>query len=355
MHRKGFMHRKGLAVAIALSTGLGAGLFAGAAQAATEIVFNVFTGPRHFLNDPIKAWAKDITAKTSGRVTFKFLPTNAAPPPKQIDAVVSGQFDGAFIFHGFTARRAVGPQFGILPFLQNTPAEVSSAAYYNTWKKFFGDKKEFARVGIRILTMFQFTGGNFHSGDETPITSIAEMKKRKMWALAGANSRLLKAAGVNHVSGPAARVNEFTQTNVVDGLATMTNDAVRAFGAMSFVKRTTITKSKMSAASFALFVSEKKWKQISAEDQKIILALSGEKLAAAVGKRSDRADDEAAVAMKKAGIKFINDDGKFEAELRKVGAPLIANWISAAKKKGVDGQAVIDMYVAEQKRLSGGK
>ncbi len=345
------MQHKGIAFAFAVT----AGLLTSSAQAATEIVFNVFTGPRHFLNDPIKAWAADITKGTSGRVTFKFLPTNAAPPPKQIDAVVSGQFDGAFIFHGFTARRAVGPQFGILPFLQNTPAEISSAAYWRAWNKYFGDKKEFARVGIRILTMFQFTGGNFHSGNETPIMSIAEMKKRKMWALAGANSRVLKAAGVNHVSGPAARVNEFTQTNVVDGLATMTNDAVRAFGAMSFVKNATVTKSKLSAASFALFISEKKWAQISAEDQKTILSLSGEKLAAAVGKRSDQADKEAGEAMEKAGIKFVNDDGKFEAELRKVGAPLIANWIKAAKKKGVDGQAVIDMYLAEQKKLAGGK
>ncbi len=330
-------------------------LSAGAASAATEILFNVFTGPQHFVNDPFKEWAKDVSSVTQGRVTVKFLPTSAAPPPRQIDGVVGGQYDAAFIFHGFTAKRAVGPQFGILPFLQLGSAEISSVAYWRTYEKHFGAKNEFGKIGIRILSMFQFPGGIFHSGDDKPIMSIADMKTRKMWALAGTPSRTMKAAGVNHVSGPAARVSEFTQTNVVDGLVSMSFDAIKAFGALSFVKHTTVTARKMQAPSFAMFISEKKWQQISPADQKAILAISGEKVARAVGKRSDQAEIDGRANAEKAGIKIHNAPKAFEDELEKAGAFLIGDWLKSAKAKGADGPAVLSMYKAEQEKLLAGK
>lgn len=325
------------------------------ATAATEIVLNVFTGPQHFVNDPFKAWAKDVQDVTKGRVTVKFLPTNAAPPPRQMDGVISGQFDAAFIFNGFTAKRALGPQFGILPFVQLGSAENSSVAYWRTYQRFFGPKNEFGKFRIRVLSMFLFPGGNFHSNDATPIHSIEEMKKRKMWALAGTPSRVLKVAGVNHVSGPAARINEFTQTNVVDGLASLSFDAVRAFGAMSFVKTSTYTEGKLQTATFLFFISEKKWAQISAEDQKAILSVSGEKLARAVGKRADRAEMESRQAMEKSGIKVMKAKPEFAAELKKAGQFLVDDWIKAVKTRGVDGKAVLDAYEAEQKKLAAGK
>ena len=130
---------------------LGASALPAVPAAATEIVFNVFTGPRHFINDPFKAWAREIQEATKGRVTVKFLPTSAAPPPKQIDGVVSGQFDAAFVFHGFTAKRAVGPQFGILPFVLDGNAEAGSIAYQRAYDKFFGTKNEFGKVGLNLV------------------------------------------------------------------------------------------------------------------------------------------------------------------------------------------------------------
>ncbi|MGE3247611.1 MAG: TRAP transporter substrate-binding protein DctP, partial [Beijerinckiaceae bacterium] len=245
-----------------------AGVFANSgARAATEIVFNAFTGPRHHAMEGFKWWADQVAKVTEGRVTVKILPTSAAPPPKQIDGVVSGQFDAAYIFNGFTDRRAVGPQFGLLPFMLNANAEIGSVAYWRTYQKYFASKKEFDKIGIHLLSMFHFPGNYFHSGDDTPITSIADMKKRKMWALAGTASRVLKNAGVNHVSGPAARVNEFTQTNVVSGLAGISFDGVRSFGALSFVKSSTVLPDSLVAPCFLMFISAKKWNSISEADR----------------------------------------------------------------------------------------
>jgi TRAP-type C4-dicarboxylate transport system substrate-binding protein len=330
-------------------------LVPGATQAANEVVFNVFPGPRHHVNVPFKAWAAEVEKVTSGRVTIKFLPTSAAPPPKQIDGVVSGQFDAAFIFNGFTAKRAVGPQFGMLPFMLNANAEIGSVAYWRTYQKFFAGKKEFDKIGIRILSAFHFPGNYFHSGDDTPIRSVADMKSRKMWALAGTPSHVLKNAGVNHVSGPAARVNEFTQTNVVSGLAGISFDGVRGFGALSFVKSSTVLDNKLMAPTFLMFISEKKWQTFSPADQKAILAISGEKVARAVGKNSDHAEEVGRKALVDAKVEFIKGSPEFEAELKKAGQPLVTAWVGQAKKLGVNGQAVIDFYKAEVEKLKAEK
>ena len=330
-------------------------LLPGTVRAANEVVFNVFPGPRHHANVPFRAWAAEVEKVTSGRVHIKFLPTSAAPPPKQIDGVVSGQFDAAFIFNGFTAKRAVGPQFGMLPFLLNADAEIGSVAYWRTYQKFFASKKEFDKIGIRILSMFHFPGNNIYSGTDTPIRSIADMKSRKMWALAGTPSHLLKNAGVNHVSGPAARVNEFTQTNVVDGLAGISFDGVRGFGALSFVKSATILDDKLMAPTFLMFISEKKWQTFSPEDQKAITAISGEKVARAVGAQSDVAEEVGRKALVDAKVEFIKGSPAFEAELKKAGQPIVTGWIGRAKKLGVDGQEVIRFYKAEVEKLKAGK
>ena len=342
-----------LKLALSICAGV-TGLSANAAQA-QQIVFNVFTGPSHFIQQPLRAWAKDIETATSGRVTVKFLPTSAAPPPKQIDAVVSGQFDAAFIFQGFTAKRAVGPQFGTLPFMLNGDAEAGSIAYWRAYDKYFGAKKEFSNVGLRVLSMFQFGGGNFYSGTDTPISTVKEMRTRKMWAIAGAPSQTMKAAGVNHVSGPAVRVSEFTQTNVVDGLVGIPLEAITAYGALSFTKSATITPISITAPAFTMFISENKWKQFSATDQKAIMAASGEKIARAVGKRAAQAEVEAREKMTKAGVKFVEGSEAFQSELVRAGQPLVEDWIKKAKSKGVDGKAVIDSYKAEVKKIMAAK
>ena len=57
--------------------------------------------------------------------------------------------------------------------------------------------------------------------------------------------------------------------------------------------------------------------------------------------------------MKKAGVKVVKADPKFEAALIKIGDKLTAKWIATANKRGLDGQATYDFYVKRVKELSG--
>ena len=329
------------------SAALAAGLVLAAdAQAKEKWIFNIFVGPKHLVNHPLKKeWAPDVMAATKGEVEITFLPTSAAPPPKQIDGVASGQFDGAFIFHGFTAKRAIGTRLGILPFLASGKGEALSVAYWRTYEKFFADKREYDDDGIQILSVFQFTGGNFYSGTDKPILSIADMKARKMWVLAGTPSQTLKGVGVKHVSGPAARVSQFTQTNVVQGLAGFPREGIVAFGALEFTKSTTVTSgAAIMIPSFALFVSKKKWDALSPALQKAVMSVSGEKVARAVGKRADIHEVKAHKTMNEKGIVDHTASKAFENELRAAGKPVVKAWLQQVKKLGVDGNEAIKFY-----------
>ena len=316
-------------------------LVAADAVAAERWTCNIFTGPKHFVNKALKPWGKEVRKVTNGEVRVNFLPTSAAPPPKQIDSIVAGTFDCAFIFHAFTAKRAVGPQFGILPFLSRGNSEQGSIAYWRTWNKYFGPKKEFEDDGIKILSMFQFPGVHFWTAKDKPITAVADLKDQKMWALAGTSSRLMKALGVSHVSGPAARMAEFTQTKVVQGLAGITRGGIVNFAGIQFPKSATITTKTIMAPSFAWMVSKKRWDALTAGQRKAIMSVSGEKLAHAVGVEGDKFEDISAKKLAKAGIVELKATAQFEAALGKAAQAQIDAWLKRAASVGVDGKEVM--------------
>lgn len=314
------------------------------AQAATTWICNIFPGPKHYVNKGLKAWGRDVGKVTKGAVKIRNLPTSAAPPPKQIDGIVGGTFDCAFIFHAFTARRAVGGAFGILPFIGGGTSTHASIAYWRTWKKHFAEKKEFEKLGVKVLSMFQFPGVHMWTSKSKPINSIADLKSMKVWALAGTSSRTMKVAGVNHVSGPAVRVAEFTQTKVIQGMVGGNRGTMVNYAGVQFPKFGTVTSRAIMMPSFVWMVSLKKWNALSPELQKAIMSISGEKVARQVGKDGDDFEAVAGKKLVKAGVKEVKADKKFEADLAKAGQPQIQGWLKRAKAIGVDGNAVLADY-----------
>lgn len=320
------------------------------AHSAERWTCNIFTGPKHYINKALKPWRKQVGEVTKGEVKVNFLPASAAPPPKQIDGIVAGTYDCAFIFHAFTAKRAIGPQFGILPFISKADAERGSVAYWRTWNKHFGPKNEFEDDGIKILSMFQFVGVHFWTAESKPIDAIDDMKTQKMWALAGTSSRTMKAAGIAHVSGPAARMAEFTQTKVIQGIAGATRGGIVNFAGVQFPKSGTFTARTMMAPCFAWMVSKKRWDRLTADQRAAIMSVSGEKLARAAGVASDEFEVISAKKLAKAGVKAVKASAAFEKALQEAARPQIGAWIERAKTIGVDGAAVLaefDKIVAD--------
>lgn len=317
------------------------------ANAQVKILVNIFVGPAHFIHAPYKAWGTEVGKVTDGRVVVEFLPASAAPPPKQIDAALAGQYDGAFMFNGFNAKRAPFTQMLMLPYSLEGNAEAGSIATWRTYDKYFNQLGQFEKVGITPLSYFQFPGGHFFSSGD-PILSVADLGRVKMWALAGTATKALTLAGIDHVAGPAAKLAPFVQNKVVQGVAGISQDAIITFGGLDWVKSATVrTNARLVAPNFIMFVTSKKWKEISAADQTAIRNISGEAFAGAVGRAADVAEARRRKQLIDKGVKIVETPEAFKQELLKAAAPLFDVWKKNAAKMGVDAQEPLDFYKAE--------
>jgi len=343
------MKRKFTAQLGALLTALAFSLPALPAQAETRILFNVFLPPHHFIWPVYRAWGKEVESVTEGRVKVDFPAKSAAPPPKQWDAVTGGVVDGALIFNGFIQNRAVLPLVSHLPWTARGDAVATSTALWRTYEKFFREKDE--HKGVQVLSLYTFIGGTYCSTTDKPIESAADLRSRKMWALPGVAADLLKNMDVSYVPGPAVKINEHVSRNVVDGYTGITYNSILQFKAANYTKSCLAFPDLINNSSFVMFMNKDKWAEISPADQKAIMAASGEKISRAVGRAVGEAEERAKKKLQNDGIQILPAPKAFIAEVQKAAKPIVADWIKKADAKGVNGQAALDFYISEVRKL----
>ena len=319
------------------------------ALAETRILFNVFLPPHHFIWPVFRAWGEEVERTTAGRVKVDFPPKSVAPAPKQWDAVTGGVADGALIFNGFIQNRAVLPGVSHLPWTSRGDAVATSAALWRTYERLFRATDE--HRGARVLSLFTFIGGTYCSTTDRPIESADDLRSRKMWALPGVASGLLKNMDVSFVSGPAVKINEYVSRNVVEGYTGITYNSILQFKAAAYTKSCLKFPDLINNSSFLMFMNEDKWAELSPEDQAAVMAASGEKIARAVGRAARDAEDRAVEKLTADGLRILPAPAGFVAELQKAAEPVIADWIQKAAAKGVDGQAALDFYISEVRKL----
>ncbi len=324
-------------------------LFSASAAAHTTLVFNVFIPHGHYIWKVFRHWKQDVARVTDGRVTVTFPAANAAPPPDQWNAVRGGLVDGAFIFNSFAPKSVRTLQrFGQLPFISGTnDTEAASVAYWRTYKKFFAGHEK--TPNVHVISCFVFGKAQTYSLSRHPITSVADLRDRRMWALPGTATGILKNLHVSFTAGPAVRIVQLASRHVVHGAIGLDPYAMVHFQAAPYIKSETVIPGGISTASFTAFINESKWKRISKADRAAIMRVSGEVLARRVGQMADRGNRQAAMQLAKQGDKMIHASPRFIHRLKTAGAPLTAAWIRKADKLGVNGKAAIAYFKAQAK------
>jgi TRAP-type C4-dicarboxylate transport system substrate-binding protein len=321
------------------------------AAAETKIVFNIFTPPSHFIWPVLRGWAQDVARVTEGRVTLEFPAESVAPPPKILEAVKNGVADGGFMFNAFLAPKIKGPMVGQLPWM--VPADQSAAAsvaLWRTYQKFFADKGEFADV--HLLSLNHWGGAGLCSVSGTPITTLDDLKKRKLWALAGNVSTIVKNLGISFVAGPAVQIHEYVSRNVVDAYTGITWESINSFKAASYTKSCVLFDRYMQSANFSVFMNKGTWAKLGQADRDAITKIAGEPLALRIGGSFDKANGAAKAMLVKQGVTFAKIHPDLLAALEKAAAPVQAQWIESVKPMGVDGKAAIAFMRAEVDKLA---
>jgi len=102
-------------------------------------------------------------------------------------------------------------------------------------------------------------------------------------------------------------------------------------------------------------MNEDKWNKLPRQDQDALEKISGEWIARHAGNSWDVADQKGLDALKKSGVKIVNADPEFVAEVRKRSAPIVEEWIAKAKAKGVDAARILAEFREELKKVAAGR
>ena len=334
----------------ALTLSLTTCLVAPAAADTTRVLMNCFFPPQHFMcRQILPEWKRAVEEATEKRVRVSFPAQSVAPAPEQLAAVRSGTVDAALQMNGFMGNEGIGARVAMTPFSGSSDARANSVALWRTHERFLADKDPLD--GVTVLGLIAAPGADFYSTTDVPIDSLDAVLERKMWALPGVTSSLLKTNGGSVVSGPAIQMTEIVQRGVVDGFVGIPAAESVAFNVLPYAKSVTRTGPKIFTAVFTVFVGDATWERISEADRAAIMEVSGEAFAELAG--GIWGEVEAGVLEQMASeVDVLAASEEFETDLIDASGPFVDEWIAAADAIGIDGRAALDFYLAEQARLA---
>lgn len=323
----------GLAAAAILA---GAALAAPAAAEDTVINVSSWLPPQHtLLVNTLKPWAEEVTKRTDGRVTFRWLPKPVAAPPSTVDAVRDGLADLSYVVHGFTPGRFVLTKAIEFPGMGES-GEISSIAYQRVYETYLKGKED---KDLKVLAVFAHSPGYIYMRDKA-VTKLADLDGTKLRVGGGLVNDLTKELGVNAVLRPPGQTYEILSTGVVDGVM-FPPEAITAFKSEDLIKHVTTMPGGFYRVSFLIMMNRDKFDSLSPADQAVIDELSGVALARSAGHAWDIQDAKANAVMDKGGIQHHEADPALVAKVQEEAGKLKEQWQADAGKLGVDGAAVL--------------
>lgn len=327
-------------------------VLAGPAAAKTELTFNIFLPPTHFAWSVFGAWAADISAATNGEISIVFPPQSVAPPPGIVDAVRNGVADGGFIFNGFIGQQFPGTMLTQMPFIDRSDSEVMSVTFWETYKEHFLEVEDVR--GVEMVSGFHLGPTYLCSTTDAAITTLDDLKARRVWALPGTIADTLAAMDLAITASPAVQLQELTSRSTVDAHLGVTMDTIVAFGVAPYTKSCVEMAPALQSASFSIFFNQRTWDRLSDANRTAIEGLSGSALAARLGAATDAADDAARAQLEAMGVTFAPIDSDLLAAMQDASSAVAQTWSEALTSAyGIDGMALIEDTRARVASASG--
>jgi TRAP-type C4-dicarboxylate transport system substrate-binding protein len=333
-------YHKVLKFTIASTIALSASLGAAAAETVT-LRYNQWFPSGHWSQaNGLYPYFEEIERVTEGRVVVEPSAAPLAPPTRNYQAVVDGIADMAWGPHGYTPGTFPLTEMVELPFITED-AGVSSAVYWNVWEQFF--EPTGMQNDVVTLAMHVTAGGNIHMTEES-VTSLGDLKGKRLRVPTPVVGRVLEQVGAVPVSGSLAELREMLSRGVVDGTA-ISDELVVGFRVDDEIKSITRVPGGLYSNSAFLIVSADKWAEISETDQKAIMAISGEVLSQTMGALWHENDVQARKMFKeRLGDNYIEASAAFVSELEAAFSGELDAWKATAAEQGVDAEAVISFY-----------
>ncbi|HEY7516995.1 MAG TPA: TRAP transporter substrate-binding protein [Methylomirabilota bacterium] len=339
-----------LRLTVALTVVLSGLVAAPPAPAQTTLTMSSWVSPQHHLTSTVlQGWANEVEKVTGGRVKFQMLPKHPSAPPGTFDAVRDGLVDLSFVTASYTPARHVLPLMPELPGGGETSL-ANSVAYSRIYWKHFHKVGEYK--GVKLLGVFTHGPGQMFT--KKPVNGIGDVQGLKIRTGGGVAEAVAKALGASAFVKPAPESYELLKSGVADGVF-FPMESIISFKLDTVLEQATLFPGGMYSSAFGFFMNEEKWNKLPKQDQQAIEKISGEHIARLAGNSWDEADKRGFEALKKSGVKIVNANPEFVAEVRKRSAPIVEDWIKQASAKGVDAAKILAEFREELKKVAAGK
>ncbi len=315
-----------------------------AAQKST-IKFAVFTPERERTFQVVmKPFAQRVMAASKGTLTIKLYPNGALGrhPGRQLKMVQDGVADIGWIIPAYTPGRFPDNSVFELPNIIRNSREGSIAAWRLLQKGMLRGYSKYY-----VIALFTTSPYTIHMGKK--ISSMADLKGKKIRAVGPAMVSSIKAIGAAPEAMPFTKIVESISRGVIDG-TTAHPIALHDFGVAKVAKHHFFAR--LGTINLAIVMNKKKFNSLPAAAKAAIEKYRGEALSAAFGDMSDKRNAELKGIWKKDSKRTVvdpspSDQKKWDAAL----APIAAAWA----KKHPNGAKLLAALKSELAAIRAGK
>jgi len=320
-----------------------ASLSLGGAAFAADVTLRV----HHFLSaeapmhtEVLAPWKQAVEEQSGGRIEVQLFPSMqlGGKPPQLFDQARDGIVDISWTLLGYTPGRFPIAEVFELPFMSGTAVQTT-AALQEFQAKYLGD--EMAQV--KPLLLHAPAGYKFHMRNG-PITSLADLKGKKIRAPSRSMTDALNALGATAVGMPVPEVAQALTTGVIDGaqIPWEVVGSLRVEEITNAHSEIGIENGGMSTAVMALVMNRAKYDALPDDLKKVIDDNSGAALAALAGEAFDRVEAEERQKYLDAGAQINVIPADQLGDWREAVQPVVDGWVKAMDGRGLDGQAILD-------------
>lgn len=320
--------------AAAVSLGLSLSV---SAMAETTLRVASWLPPTHPQNAIVwPTWSKWVEEATEGRVKVE-IEYGLGHPKTMFELAEDGVVDVSWSYHGYVPGRFKLTQAVEQPLL-GANAEAASVAHWRVHQKYFAAANE--HDGLEVIGLFTHGSGQIQMAN--PITSLTELKGKKIRLGGGVQGEIGERLGVTAVGAPASKVYEMMQQGVIDGVFIPVGEQ-KSQRLKEVARNVIILPDGMYMGSFAIFMNPDFLADLDARDREAILSVSGEKLSAMAGRAWDQGDIEGFEAAKEAGVNItmVKKGDALDKEFIAMTEGMDEAFYEMAAGRGVDTKAAL--------------
>ncbi len=329
-----------ITVALALVVAAALNSVPAQAQEVTLRLHTLIPPPANPVKTFLQPWADKILKDSNGRLKIEVYPSMqlGGKPPQLVDQARDGVVDIVWTLPGYTAGRFPIAEVFELPFVHTDPL-ATTLALQDYQAKYLKD--EFKDYHVLLLHVH---GGALFMTKGVAITSIADLKGRKIRTATRVGGWFLEALGATPVGAPVPQVAQMLSKGVIDG-AMLPYEIAPALKMQELASDFSILagdQTRMNTSLFAFLMNKDSYAKLPPDLKKVIDDNSGANLAALAGQ--NWADIELAgqkVMESKSKNKFHVIPAAEVAKMKAASGSTIDRWLKEMKDKGLDGDAML--------------